>query len=666
MVSLMKLKARCLLHWRRYGLTERVFVLLPLLILTPRWLDHLSGGHNGEPSQEFVITLVMFGMLILLGVEARRNPALRVYRDGQSIWLLLAIASIALWSAASLWWTTDVGATQDHTVLWLNYTALILVGRLVLRRRSMMGLSALLLTAGCAVALFHFAQYWQAGTGRPLASPIYANLGVTPEILVTLLPLFFGVHLTVRRPGLAWGSLLMTAVVWIGSLSTYQRAPLLASCMALSLLALGLFAKWIVPRTRLRVVALAITLILTGSFQMSLPAKVQDPLGQQTGKEFVVQQIKGIRTMEVDTSSRLQFWATALEMALAHPVLGVGAGAYKTNYVAYRRVANAHPYWGRVKDFSQLEGMDYVYRAHNEFMEILGELGFPGLLLMSALVFVLTRLLWLTPRPQRWLAVSVGAGALAFFVSSGFTSYSFRWIPCGFTFFLLMTLIIPAQRTAARRANIVLSLRYGRGVVLAGTLLLFLGVARTGQVMWSQSHQLQAQAALEDERRLTLYQKALAIDPYNFSASAEFGSLLYRSNRPQEAIAYLEAGVRHGINNISQHALLAFAYAQSGQPARSCEILQRVVEAYPGTLFARALYAEALTKEGNLSGAQEQRAVMHAINAGEAEVWQLILQHGLKTATLTAHQQKLPHPATLQPKIGLGVLQERQRLAQGQ
>lgn len=638
----------------------------PFLILTPRLLDHLSGGHNGEPSQEFLITLTVFGMLVLLGIEARRNTAPQVNWQGKHRWLLLATASFALWSAASLFWTADVGATLDHTVLWLNYTAVIFVGRIVLRRRSVLGLIAALMTAGLAVALFHFAQYWLSGKGRPLPSPIYANLGVTPELLVTILPLLFVVQLTIRRSVLAWIVLAVAAVVWMGSLSTYQRAPILALLMAIGLLALGLLTKWIVPRNKLRLAALVSVLILTGSFQMSLPAKVQDPLGKQTGKEFVVKQIKGIREMEVDTSSRLQFWGTALEMALAHPVLGIGAGAYKTGYVTYRRVANTHPYWGRVKDFSQLEGMDYVYRAHNEWMEILGELGCTGLVLIGTVVLALGGLLWKVPLQQQWLAVGVGAGSLAFFVSSSLTSYSFRWVPCGFTFFLLITLILPLHRKRASENTTAPapSLHYTQWATAAFTLFILLGVTRTGQVMVGQLYQFQAQVAFDQEQGIALYQKALTIDPHNFSASAELGSLFYRSNRPQEAINHLEFGVRHGINNVSHHALLSFAYAQIGQPTRAREALQQAAEAYPGTIFARVLYAEALTKEGNLQAANDQRVAMRAINAEVAEVWELILQQGVKAASLAANQQRLPHPAKLEPKIGLSVIQERERIAQ--
>jgi hypothetical protein len=184
--------------------------------------------------------------------------------------------------------------------------------------------------------------------------------------------------------------------------------------------------------------------------------------------------------------------------------------------------------------------------------------------------------------------------------------------------------------------------------------------------MLSEHYQFQAQVqgARSQEQRIALYQKALAVDPYNFSAAAELGSLFYGNHDPHAALPYLAYGVQHGINNIFNHATLSFAYAQTGQYDRASAALQAAVEAYPGTIFARLLYAEALTNEGKLAAANEQRAVMRAINAEDAAVWELVLERGFKAAALIAQQQKLPHPAQLEPRIGLGVIQERERLTQ--
>ena len=406
----MRLTARLQLYWQHYGWTERGFALLPLLVLTPRLLDHPSGGHNGEPSQEFAITLALFGLLGLLAVEARHNANLQFSWRGRNAWLLLAAAAFTLWSAASVLWTADMGATQDHTVLWLSYTTLLFIGRIVLRKRSVIGLATMLVTTGLGIALFRLMQYWFISGDRALASALYLNLGVEPELLVTILPLVLVIQLTVRRPIIALICLLIAALMWMGSLSTYQRTPILALLVTSFCLAVGLMLRWGHLRSPLRLVMLGIVLCVASGVQFSLPSKIQgwNPVADESGKDFVIKQVKGIRAMEMDTSSRLQFWGAGLKMTLAHPLLGVGAGAYKTTYLQYRRSANAHPFWGRTKDYSQVEGTESTYRLHNEFVQVLSELGAVGLVLLAGLLLVLAGLLWHSPLPQRWLAWSVG------------------------------------------------------------------------------------------------------------------------------------------------------------------------------------------------------------------------------------------------------------------
>ncbi|MFN7931225.1 MAG: hypothetical protein U0Y68_25510, partial [Blastocatellia bacterium] len=187
------------LHWRRYRRAERAFVLLPFLLLTPRLIPDLEVGHNGEPSQELAVTTALCCLLLLLAGDARRHAALRFHWQGQARYLLLAMSCFVAWSAASLVWTTDVGATQDHTLLWLNYVALIGVGRLVLRRRSVLGLLATLSVAGVGVAALCLTQYWLAAESRAVTSAIYKNYGVEVEVLMVVLPLVWVIYLTTRR-----------------------------------------------------------------------------------------------------------------------------------------------------------------------------------------------------------------------------------------------------------------------------------------------------------------------------------------------------------------------------------------------------------------------------------------------------------------------------------
>ncbi|HWR56134.1 MAG TPA: O-antigen ligase family protein [Negativicutes bacterium] len=81
-----------------------------------------------------------------------------------------------------------------------------------------------------------------------------------------------------------------------------------------------------------------------------------------------------------DTSStlRLALWESSLAMLLEHPLTGIGWGAYWLVYPAY--------------DFFINDGQTTIYHAHNMFLNIGAELGFPGLLSFIWLLISVMRL----------------------------------------------------------------------------------------------------------------------------------------------------------------------------------------------------------------------------------------------------------------------------------
>jgi probable O-glycosylation ligase (exosortase A-associated) len=85
--------------------------------------------------------------------------------------------------------------------------------------------------------------------------------------------------------------------------------------------------------------------------------------------------IESIGQYEEDNSAqaRLQVWGAATRMALGHP-LGVGAGNFNSVYGRFYRPDpnNARVVWGNARWLS----------AHSVFFKVLGEYGFPGLLLL--------------------------------------------------------------------------------------------------------------------------------------------------------------------------------------------------------------------------------------------------------------------------------------------
>jgi putative inorganic carbon (hco3(-)) transporter len=85
--------------------------------------------------------------------------------------------------------------------------------------------------------------------------------------------------------------------------------------------------------------------------------------------------MRTISTYQDDGSAqgRIEAWKSSINMAIDHPLLGVGAGNFATSFgVKYRTPGAA--------------GMPWL-TAHSSYFLLLGELGFPGLIVLLCMIF---------------------------------------------------------------------------------------------------------------------------------------------------------------------------------------------------------------------------------------------------------------------------------------
>jgi probable O-glycosylation ligase (exosortase A-associated) len=125
---------------------------------------------------------------------------------------------------------------------------------------------------------------------------------------------------------------------------------------------------------------------------------------------------------EEDTSAlgRLHFWEVALAMAKAYPVFGVGYNAYN---LAYDHYDFSHGYYGRGRS------------VHNSFLAVAAELGYIGLALFIAILFItLTNCFRLRRFPAihpssiviRQSATALSTSLVAFLVGGFFVIFQYQ------------------------------------------------------------------------------------------------------------------------------------------------------------------------------------------------------------------------------------------------
>ncbi len=169
-----------------------------------------------------------------------------------------------------------------------------------------------------------------------------------------------------------------------------------------ALMAVG-FYYWIKGSNRLRTLGLAVAAGL-------IVAILAPPTYWQRMNDIV-------NTREGSAAGRLEAWSGGLRMALDHPLFGVGAGRFAFAYGSEYRTSPTTPY----------------QTAHSIYFLNLGELGFPGLFILIAIIsanFVANAQLGRqlktrdpsTTLTERRLLASLSAAMMAYAVGGAFLS----------------------------------------------------------------------------------------------------------------------------------------------------------------------------------------------------------------------------------------------------
>lgn len=193
-----------------------------------------------------------------------------------------------------------------------------------------------------------------------------------------------------------WGGLAATAVVAfalvLALVMSWSRGAWLGFAAGVGVMVLCL------PRKRWQGLALATlaAVLLVGAWQAGLmPASISARLAS-IGAEFRLGDVRGVDINDTNYAvlERLAFWQAAVNMAEAHPLLGVGFGNYGVAYA----------------DYALINWPQQLGHAHNYYLNLLAETGVVGLL---AYVLVWMGILWhnlsLLSRASRpWRGLLIG------------------------------------------------------------------------------------------------------------------------------------------------------------------------------------------------------------------------------------------------------------------
>lgn len=303
------------------------------------YLQDVQGQLGKVPSVLFVLTWAA------VRLRQRRLPVVH------PVHLLLAgLGAAVLISAAA---HTRAPYALEYTGRWLPFVVicalLVDVAAREVPPRALLAAMVLGAVAAGAGALYSFVVEGDPRATGPMADP--NDLACT---LVGALPLLLAFDLRRSRGTKVALLLLAAAVLVAGAVATFSRGGIVALVVGL----VYLVVRRVVP-IRAVLGAAAVAAAVLAAVALLVPGQVDRALGE---KFFIG---------DSNVDQRELRWQAAARMLAENPVLGVGPGGFRSEYV----VAS-----------NRAELTEQTPVAHSMYLEVGGELGLPALLLFLGMI----------------------------------------------------------------------------------------------------------------------------------------------------------------------------------------------------------------------------------------------------------------------------------------
>ncbi len=309
-------------------------------------------------------------------------------------WITIPVLGLVAASLLSLLYATNGRVVVQSLALVVFFTLLMLiVANAVRNQRDVNLLLFALLASAFLAALYGMLQYlgvMRGPSGVTELNAVISTMGNRNYLGGFLTYLLFPAVVLVVRPRSRWVKLLSVSLIafCFGMvLIVQQTGTLIALLVAAAAFLLGwLIFRPIEPTRRNRVWLLILIGALVVTFLVEAPS---GPLNSVVGlsrdnPSWIA------RWWERNSGNvRSWDWWVGWEMFKAHPMTGVGLGNYKLNFIPYKAEFLASPR-GEGYDFY----IERAAQAHNEYVQVLAELGILGVLAAASFLAVLVVSLW--------------------------------------------------------------------------------------------------------------------------------------------------------------------------------------------------------------------------------------------------------------------------------
>jgi O-antigen ligase len=270
---------------------------------------------------------------------------------------LYLLALFLTWTSLSVLWSTDQNAAVTAASRYgLNFLLFPIVYTAVRERRHLRWLVWTFVAGALLSAAYGVAFPQPTEEGR-LAGAI-GEANELASVLLAATVLSIGLAIAARRASLARAAALAAAAICAaGVVISLSRAALVAACLVV------VASVFVAGRWRGRAAVAALVIALAGVTYFA---------------SFTTPQARERVTRFEGGTGRIDLWTLGWRMVEQRPLLGVGAGNFETSTPRYL----VRPGVIVRDDFV----LDHPKQTHNIYLQVLSELGIPGLALFGSIV----------------------------------------------------------------------------------------------------------------------------------------------------------------------------------------------------------------------------------------------------------------------------------------
>ena len=595
---------------------------------------------------EFILAGLIFATL-LTALKFPKEKFRQIKFSKREIYLIIApVVLFTVWSGLSVAWSKSWRNALHHTLLWACYALFyILIRQIVVRPRL---LDASLKIAGIVFAILGFACLVEDLNSAEINSLFTFRYYKYAEAAVMFLPVFLALSLRLKSNA-AFASGAVALLAWLLIILSYSRTEFIAGFVCL-----GLFFSFIIASKQFqenwkKMIALF--------FVLMIPVLLTQTSILKSGDNSTVSRFVSGERNQSNLQWRFLVWGISLESFKRKPLHGVGADNFGVDYRAAQESYAQRDSNNKLLDLDQHVVAE---RSHNEYLQILAELGVVGAVIFGWLLLGIgTFIFSIRKKEASLLSLAALAGIFAFLVSSLTSSYSFRVPANGVCFFFLLAIAAnellkreKGEAESEKKTSVgILNLKpiFVSGLLIGSTMLIF-SAGRGASLMYLQMA-LESSDKSEAEEN---YQKALSLDSRDALLRYYYGQHLYNLKRADEGVPHIRFAIDNGISTSLSYFDMATAQTLSSQKAEAEKTYAEALRTFPRSVFLLTAYASFLKENGRISEAETEYQKALQIDSRQAASWQIAHDEGTEKLTKAeGYNKELLPPMELNPLDGV-------------